>query len=68
MATVTKTQVEILTPEETAYRLKVSVATVWRWARDGKIPRLKGAGKTVRFRWEAVLAALEGKKKEPKQS
>ena len=28
-----------LTVQEVAYRLRISVPTVWRWAREGKFPK-----------------------------
>jgi excisionase family DNA binding protein len=37
----------------------VTEATVYRWAKEGKIPSTKFQG-TIRFDFEAVRAAVEG--------
>jgi len=49
---------EILEKPETAERLKISTRTLDQWMRSGRVPFLK-IGKTVRFRWQDVLAHLE---------
>ena len=49
---------EILEKPETAQRLKISTRTLDQWMRGGKVPFLK-IGKTVRFRWQDVLAHLQ---------
>lgn len=49
---------ELLTARELAKRLLVSPETVRAWARRGFIPTLRLSPKVIRFRAEAVLAAL----------
>lgn len=49
---------EILEKSEAADRLKISTRTLDEWMRRGRVPFLK-IGKTVRFRWNEVLAQLE---------
>jgi len=49
---------EILEKHETAARLKISIRTLDEWMRSGRVPYIK-LGKTVRFRWAAVLAHLQ---------
>jgi excisionase family DNA binding protein len=49
---------EILAKNETADRLKISMRTLDQWMRSRRVPFLK-IGKTVRFRWQDVLAHLE---------
>jgi len=49
---------ELLEKAETARRLKISTRTLDQWMRDGRVPYLK-IGKTVRFRWTAVIAHLQ---------
>ena len=49
---------EILEKTEAAIRLKISKRTLDQWMRAGRVPFLK-IGKTVRFRWQDVLAHLQ---------
>lgn len=44
-----------------AARYGYDVATVYRWAREGKIPSIP-FGRTVRFDLAAVIEAVEGRK------
>jgi excisionase family DNA binding protein len=48
----------MLTSKQVAERCSVSVMTVSRWVRDGRIPALR-FGKTIRFRPEDVDAFIE---------
>lgn len=48
---------EILTATEVAAALRVSRATVYRWADDGTLPAIR-LGDTVRFRQDDVDALL----------
>lgn len=48
---------ELLTPDELAKRLKVSVRTVYREQADGKLPGRTVRGK-LRFYWPDVVKAL----------
>jgi excisionase family DNA binding protein len=50
---------EILTAEELADRLRLSPSTVYRMARRGKLPRLRGLGRALRFAWPEVCRALQ---------
>jgi excisionase family DNA binding protein len=52
---------ELLTVSQLAERLHLRPRTVQMWARQGRIPSFKLSAKVLRFRWEAVLAALAGK-------
>lgn len=45
---------ELLTADETAQRLKISKATLLKWARKGKIERVKISAKVVLFTAEAI--------------
>jgi len=47
----------LLTVHETAKRLKVTSRTVFSYAKEGRIPKLKVGGAT-RFYWPDVLAAI----------
>ena len=44
----------ILTPEEAATLLRISIKTLYRWASTGKVPSLKFGG-ALRFRRERLL-------------
>jgi excisionase family DNA binding protein len=61
---------EVYTFSEIALILKVSVETVWQWARDGKIPCAAKFGALWRFEkgavveWIASNAPAELKEKE----
>lgn len=50
---------DYLTAGEIASLLRVSRGTVWRWGRDGVIPRVR-VGSTIRYDAVAVKALLEG--------
>ena len=51
-----------LTCEEVAQQLRVSVETVWRWVRIGKLAAVKIGTRNYRIR-QSDLAALVGKGK-----
>jgi excisionase family DNA binding protein len=42
---------EFLTPQEIAFRLKLTEATIWRWINVGKLPAIK-IGKVYRVKIE----------------
>lgn len=46
---------ELLTRAEAAQFLKVSVATLDRWVREGKIKSIELPGRTIRFTKEGLL-------------
>ena len=55
---------KLLTAEQLAKELRVSVETIDGWGRSGKIPRIRISHKIIRFDRDAVIAALsqsEGK-------
>lgn len=49
---------ELLTANELATRLRVSLRTVNHWTQNGRIPCIKLSQKVVRFNWEEVQRAL----------
>jgi len=49
---------DLIDKSEAARRLDLSKRTLDEWMRNGRIPYLK-IGRTVRFRWESVIARLE---------
>jgi excisionase family DNA binding protein len=49
---------KLLTAEQLAKELKVSVETIDGWGRSGKIPRIRISHKIIRFDRDAVLSAL----------
>ena len=51
---------ELLTKQELAARLKVTVRTVENWQQEGLLPYLK-ISNTIRFYWPDVVAQLSGK-------
>lgn len=51
---------QLLEKQDVAHRLQISTRTLDQWMREGRIPFFK-IGKTVRFRWEDVLAHLDQK-------
>jgi len=55
-------QIQIITQEELSKRLGLSVDTIIRWRKKGKIPSLR-VGNSVRYNWYSVLDALESIKK-----
>ena len=50
---------EIITPDETAKRLKLTRRELDEAARRGVIPRIRGSGRTIRYSWGDVIKALE---------
>lgn len=58
-------QVEILTAQELAKKLKVSLPAVRRWTLDG-MPCMRLGGRLVRFELEKALAWLQRKQQELK--
>lgn len=54
----TPTQLDLLTPQQLAERLQVSLRTVTTWKQHHVIPFIK-IGKVVRFSVAKVLVALE---------
>jgi len=53
--------VEIITQDELSKRLMISKPTVIRWVKKKKVPSIR-IGRSVRFNWQSVINALEGKK------
>jgi hypothetical protein len=49
---------EIIDKRETARRLNKSVRTIDSWMKGNKLPFMK-IGRTVMFRWSAILERLE---------
>jgi excisionase family DNA binding protein len=49
----------LLNKRETARRLGKSVRTIDLWMKRGKLPYIKPSGRSVLFRWSAVLDKLE---------
>lgn len=49
---------ELLTAYEVAELLKVNVRTVWRWARSGRIRRVRIGG-VSRYRADDLVALLD---------
>ena len=52
---------ELVTRQEIARRLKVSVSSVVGWDRDKIIKRAISRGYVIRYRWGSVLEGLRGK-------
>ncbi len=50
---------QTLTAFQLAEQLGLNPQTIWRWAREGKIPRVPGLGRVVRFRADDVALALD---------
>ena len=48
----------LLTAHELARELKVTVDTIWRYTRKGKIPNIRLGPRDYRYSLEEVLAAL----------
>lgn len=53
--------IEIITQEELCNRLMISKPTVIRWVKKKKIPEIR-IGSLVRYNYQSVINALEGKK------
>lgn len=49
---------KLLTAEQLAKELRVSVETINGWGRSGKIPRIRISHKIIRFDRDAVLKVL----------
>lgn len=49
---------KLLTPKELARHFGVTVPTVRRWVREGRVPFIRPSHRTVRFRLDEVEAAL----------
>ena len=49
MSTVSRTKriADILTPEQTAATLDISIATLWRWVKNGTLAPKRVFGRTV---------------------
>ena len=56
----------LLTAHELARELKVTVDTVWRYTRKGKIPSIRLGPREYRYCLEEVMAALNGQTQEAK--
>lgn len=54
--------VEIIGRKELCNRLDITEPTVIRWENKGKIPCFR-IGSNVRYNWQTVINALEGKTK-----
>jgi excisionase family DNA binding protein len=50
--------VELLTAQELARELKITVDTVWRYTRTGRIPGVRLGARDYRYRLPEVMAAL----------
>jgi len=56
---------DLLTAEEVADRLQVRPSTIRRWAREGRIPKVRLTPKVVRYELAAVVKAMsEGRESE----
>jgi len=53
--------IEIITQEELCKRLMISKPTAIRWVKKKKIPEIR-IGSLVRYNYQSVINALEGKK------
>ncbi|MGE5529426.1 MAG: helix-turn-helix domain-containing protein [Patescibacteria group bacterium] len=56
---------ELMTAQDLAASLQVSVDTVWRYTRAGRIPCLRLGTREYRYRLADVLAALAAQEAEP---
>lgn len=56
----------LLTPQQVADRLKISVLTVYKWAEAGRLPSLK-VGSLLRVRESELEAWLNKENPRPKQ-
>jgi len=56
---------ELLSADEVAKRLRVKPTTVLHWTRSGRIPAIRVSRKIIRFDFDAILAVLGGRTKEP---
>lgn len=50
---------DLLTAQELAERLNVTLMTLWRWRRNGNIPPSRSLGRRIYFRWSEVMAAMQ---------
>ncbi|MBT9171950.1 MAG: hypothetical protein DDT21_00324 [Syntrophomonadaceae bacterium] len=51
---------ELVTAQTLARALDLSVETIWRYTRDGKIPYIELGGRQYRYNLNAVIGALSG--------
>jgi excisionase family DNA binding protein len=49
---------KLLTPQETAELLRVSLVTLWQWEKDGRISKHKIGGR-VYFKYDQIISSLE---------
>jgi len=49
---------QLITAKELAARLRLSPNTIRRWAREGRIPRLRPSARVTRFDFDAVRLAI----------
>lgn len=56
---------EFCTVREAAEQLDVSVPTVWRWVKSGKLPALRIGGRTIRIRRSEVDAITRASVRDP---
>jgi len=54
IATSTTKQIELLTKEEVAKRLQLSVRTIYRKSQDGEMPAPVKVGRVVRWRSDVI--------------
>lgn len=52
---------DLLTRTQLAQKLHISEQQIVRWEKAGIIPRMKMGHRTVRYRYEAVIRALESR-------
>ena len=50
---------QLLTAQETAARLRVSINTLRAMVQDGRVPVVRIGARGYRFDWESVLQALK---------
>lgn len=50
---------ELLTTRQLAKRLRVTIHTIRRWAREGKLPHLRIGPKVIRFSWLEIQNAVK---------
>ena len=49
---------ELFTVKETAEVFRVDPRTIERWSEEGRLPRVKLAGRTVRYRLQDISALI----------